>query len=95
MRLSADQIRIIREAILGRDPQAEILLFGSRVDDNARGGDIDILCLSGKIDRQKRRLIRREMSDRLNGQKVDLVVAPDPSKPFIRLAMTDAVRLTA
>ncbi len=94
MRLSNDQVRVIRKAILECDPDAEILLFGSRVDDAAKGGDIDVLCLSEKIDRKNRRLIRRKMSDRLEGQRVDLVVAADQSKPFVRMAMEDAVRLT-
>jgi predicted nucleotidyltransferase len=42
MRLSADERRTIRSLVLrhfGRVP----LLFGSRIDDAARGGDIDLL----------------------------------------------------
>lgn len=93
MRLSPEQVRRIRDPILDYDPEAHILLFGSRADDAARGGDIDLLCLSNKIDRHSRRRLRREISDRLDGQKVDLLVAADTSKPFVRLVMQEAVPL--
>jgi myo-inositol-hexaphosphate 3-phosphohydrolase len=53
------------------------------------------LCLSSEINRQQRRLIRREIGDRLAGQKIDLIVAADRSKPFVRLVMAEAVPLTA
>jgi len=95
MRLAQQERKVICDSINRVDPEARILLFGSRVDDQARGGDIDVLCLSSEINRQQRRLIRREMSDRLAGQKVDLIVAADRSRPFVRLVMADAVPLTA
>jgi predicted nucleotidyltransferase len=95
MRLTQQERKVICDSINRVDPEARILLFGSRVDDQARGGDIDVLCLSSEINRQQRRLIRREMSDRLAGQKVDLIVAADRSRPFVRLVMADAVPLTA
>ena len=96
MRLTQQEQQVICNSINRVDPEARILLFGSRVDDLARGGwDIDILCLSSEINRQQRRLIRREIGDRLAGQKIDLIVAADRSKPFVRLVLAEAVPLTA
>ncbi|WP_208599049.1 nucleotidyltransferase domain-containing protein [Desulfonatronum thioautotrophicum] len=46
MRLHPDQIESIREVVLTRDPTARIFLFGSRLDDKQRGGDVDLLVLS-------------------------------------------------
>jgi len=44
VRLSDDERKIIREVVERRlGPGARALLFGSRVDDTRRGGDIDLL----------------------------------------------------
>ena len=43
MQLTPDQAQAIREGIRGcMGPHAKIWLFGSRVDDNRRGGDVDL-----------------------------------------------------
>jgi len=44
MRLSPQNIAALREAIGSIAPDAAaIRLFGSRLDDNARGGDVDLM----------------------------------------------------
>lgn len=42
MRLTKQEVQIIKSAILQVDPEARIFLFGSRVDDQKKGGDIDL-----------------------------------------------------
>jgi len=42
MRLTKKDIIIIKKSILNYIDDAKIILFGSRVDDNKKGGDIDI-----------------------------------------------------
>ena len=49
MRLSNEEHSAINAAIQQADADAQIFLFGSRVDDAAKGGDIDLLVLSKKI----------------------------------------------
>ena len=49
MRLKKEEIKTIKDTIKKFDKSAKIYLFGSRIDDNKRGGDIDILIDSPKI----------------------------------------------
>ncbi|MEY2343325.1 nucleotidyltransferase domain-containing protein [Acidithiobacillus sp. IBUN Pt1247-S3] len=44
MRLTPEQVAIIRQSTAANfGPEARVWLFGSRVDDNQRGGDVDLL----------------------------------------------------
>ena len=88
MRLTENQQMAILEAVtevFGTD--AKVLLFGSRVDDTARGGDIDLLVHSGKPIRQRERkalqLVAR-LQIRLGDQPIDvLVLDPDTARQAI------------
>ncbi|WP_297444268.1 nucleotidyltransferase domain-containing protein [Desulfurobacterium sp.] len=94
VRLTDKEITKIKEAILSVDPTAEIILFGSRTDLSKRGGDIDILVISSKIDYKDRRRIRVNLFKELGDRKIDLIITPDPSKDvFTKLAYKYGVKL--
>ncbi|MGB0409534.1 MAG: nucleotidyltransferase domain-containing protein [Opitutales bacterium] len=93
MRLSQPERELIRQSVSRIDPDAEIRLFGSRLKDSAKGGDIDLLCISRRIDRHARRRLTREISDRLGGQRIDLIVADDAEAPFPKLILPDSVAI--
>jgi predicted nucleotidyltransferase len=81
---------------LGAD--AEIRLFGSRLDDEARGGDVDLLVRSPRRLEQKVWLAARlaAAAERvLGGRKVDvLIVDPDTRlEPVHLAALRDGVAL--
>ncbi|HWP00553.1 MAG TPA: nucleotidyltransferase domain-containing protein [Methylococcus sp.] len=84
MRLSPKTRQIIRETvreIFG--PEGKVILFGSRTDDEARGGDIDLLVeLPAPVtDRQRRTLqLCARLQLRLGDQPIDVLVI-DPSTP--------------
>ena len=43
MRLPEPQVKFLKDGLLEIQPESEVYLFGSRVLENSRGGDIDIL----------------------------------------------------
>jgi len=93
MRLTKTERAEITHSITGHDPSAIIYLFGSRVDDTARGGDLDLLVLSRKIGLWDRLDILADLHNKLGEQKIDLVVYPDLSRPFARIAAREGVLL--
>lgn len=93
MRLGSEQTRVIKDVIAQSDPLAEVFLFGSRAKETERGGDIDLLIMSSKIDLDERRRIKLELMDRLGAQKIDLLVAQNAEKPLVRIAQREGVKL--
>ncbi|MBT4502980.1 MAG: nucleotidyltransferase domain-containing protein [Gemmatimonadetes bacterium] len=93
MRLDSEQARAIKDVVAASDPGAEVFLFGSRVKDEERGGDIDLLIMSSKIDPDERRRIKLRLIDRLGPQKIDLLVAWDTEKPLVRIALQEGIKL--
>lgn len=89
MRLKEDEISVIKKNILHFDPEAKIYLFGSRVNDMAKGGDIDILVISEKIGFIEKVKIRTGIFKNIEEQKLDLVVKKDFSDLFVKMIEDD------
>lgn len=96
MRLTGEQIRTIYQVVscIAGDT-VDTYIFGSRLKDEARGGDVDILVESdeqlGRIEQAK---IKMELEQRL-GLPVDLLIRSRKTKPtpFHLIARAHAVRL--
>ena len=95
VRLSEHEKRVIRDAVHRFDPDARIWLFGSRVDERRRGGDIDLAVLSRRIHRKERHAIRHEICERIGEQRIDLVVAAEIDHPMLAVAIEKGVPLGA
>ncbi|MEW5791483.1 MAG: nucleotidyltransferase domain-containing protein [Pseudomonadota bacterium] len=99
MRLSPEQIATIRAAARETfGPDARVWLFGSRVDDSALGGDIDLLISSDSSipDRERKRLrFVARLQLRLGDQPIDaLVLDPNvPRQPIRERALHEGVPL--
>ena len=95
MRLTQQEQQVICDSINRVDPEARILLFGSRVDDQARGGDIDLLVLSDRLGFDDLWPIRREILDRIGWQKLDLIIENERVglSAIARVAMETGERL--
>jgi predicted nucleotidyltransferase len=96
VRILNEERHAIVEAVRERDPSARVVLFGSRVDDRKRGGDIDILIVSDRITRDSLDDIQERVFERIEEQKLDLVLSgasiDDPFASFI-LARGDTIDL--
>jgi uncharacterized protein len=74
MRLDHQIISFFKQKIVDQIPGAKIYLFGSRVSDKERGGDIDLMILTNSlIDKRIIRAIRVEFFKSFGWQKIDLV----------------------
>lgn len=96
MRLPANSISTIRDAVLAEaGAEAEVYLFGSRLDDAARGGDVDLYIESAAALPPLRRAALKLRLEALLGLPVDLVVAAKGAEPtpFQRIARKKGVRL--
>ena len=99
MRLTPEHIQAIRVGV-GQlaGPTARVWLFGSRVHDHLRGGDVDLLLeLDASIDDPARLAARLSgrVSRALHGRKVDVVVmAPNLRHlPIHSIALKEGVLL--
>lgn len=81
MRLQPNEIDIIKSNILKYIEDAKIILFGSRVYDDKKGGDIDIFVETQEcIDLKKQIKILTDLELEGIGRKVDLVLKTPKSK---------------
>jgi uncharacterized protein len=95
MRLTASEITVIREEIARLDAGAEVYLYGSRVDDTARGGDIDLLVISESLGFREVLRLRGRILDRIGWQQLDLVVRrrDQVNEPLAAIAQETGIRL--
>jgi predicted nucleotidyltransferase len=98
MRLTQEQTRLITQTVSRlTGGTGEVYLFGSRLDDRVRGGDVDLLIVTntslGLIERAQ---IKMELEAGL-GMPVDIVtqVRNEFPTPFQVIARAHAVRLEA
>jgi len=94
MRLSKEQVEVLKNRLKLLSPDAELYLFGSRVDDNAKGGDIDLLVVSDKLAKKDLRLLRIDFFKHFGEQKLDIVLDDGRfTNPFTKHIIQKAILL--
>ncbi len=95
MRISSEQVDFLKRSILAIVPDAVIYLFGSRVDDGKKGGDIDIMILSDKkVGWKERSRIKWRFFERFGEQKLDIVSSTfNDRNPFKELVLHEGIKL--
>ncbi len=86
-------MKAIKGCIYSLDKSAEIYLFGSRTVDVAKGGDIDLLIISKKLGYDDSIIIRKNLYEKLEEQKIHIIIAQDTNEPFVKMAYTEGVLL--
>lgn len=89
MRLTDEEVSAIKAAarrVFGES--ATVRLFGSRVDDFRRGGDIDIYVEAEDVSLQQEIAFQMQLEDLLGEQRIDVVVHKrgEPLSPIDRVA---------
>ncbi|MBU6400494.1 MAG: nucleotidyltransferase domain-containing protein [Verrucomicrobia bacterium] len=95
MRLSAADRAAIVEEVRRLDREARVRLYGSRADDAARGGDLDLLVISDQLGFRDQIRLRIGILDRIGWQQLDLVLrrTNEQDEPLAATALASGIRL--
>lgn len=95
MRLSIEKIDNLKNSITSILPHSKIYLFGSRVDNSKKGGDIDILILAERrLNFREKAKIERAFFEKFGEQKLDLISFEyNSNNAFKEVALEEAIRL--
>lgn len=94
MRLLDEEVKLLKNRLKLLSDDALLYLFGSRVDDDRRGGDIDLLVVSDTLNKKDLRLLRVAFFEVFGEQKLDIVLDDGSFKnPFTKMIFQKAVLL--
>jgi uncharacterized protein len=95
VRLKNNQAEFLKHRIQTILPDADVFLFGSRANDQLKGGDIDILVVDvKKLTFQQIRDIKIAFYKKFGEQRIDIVTCKrDTPSTFRDLVLLEAVRL--
>ncbi len=96
MRLTLFEISTIQHAAQSIFGDAvKVTLFGSRVDDDKKGGDIDLYLVPEKLDNLYEKKIKflSALDRALGEQKIDVVIAKDKTRPIEKEAIEKGIEL--
>ena len=96
MRLTKDEIKSIKKAFKETFGEGKVYLFGSRVDDTQRGGDIDLyLVPNKKYDNilERKLAFLAKLDEYIGEQKIDVIIAKDSNRYIEQEALRNGVEL--
>jgi predicted nucleotidyltransferase len=91
MRLKKQEIEIIKNTILAIFDDAKIYLFGSRLDDSKKGGDIDLFVISSCDNLFEKKIQALAKLKQKLHKPVDLVIHKDFQRDIEKEAMKGIV----
>ncbi|NPA11687.1 MAG: nucleotidyltransferase domain-containing protein [Epsilonproteobacteria bacterium] len=94
MRLNAWEVEAIKKAaneIFGDD--VKVMLFGSRVDDSKKGGDIDLYVITKNPSYEKKTKFWIKLQEALGEQKIDIILSKDKNRKIEQVALKEGIEL--
>ena len=94
MRLEEWEVEEIKKAaklVFGED--VKVMLFGSRVYDDRKGGDIDLYVITNNPSVDKKRQFWIELQERLGEQKIDIILSEDKNRTIEQVALKEGIEL--
>ena len=96
MRLTKNAASSIRHIVSQTCGDTEVWLFGSRVDDHKKGGDIDLYIESEtEIQMMEQLRLMSKLQRALGFRKIDLIIRTpnSPERPIFQTAKKTGIRL--
>ena len=95
MRLTEKEQILIKQVFLKVFERGEIYLFGSRVDDSLKGGDIDLFVEIEKKQNMLKKKIQflAMLKEKIGDQKIDLILSKDKTRVIEQEAIKKGIKL--
>jgi len=94
MRLTETEIKKIKKAFHEVFDNGKIYLFGSRVDDSLKGGDIDLFLDTVSTNKlQKKIKFLSALKQKIGDQKIDVVISRDHTRLIEQEALNKGIEL--
>ena len=95
MRISKSDIFFIQDVFQKVFKKGEVYLFGSRVDDTQKGGDIDLFIITENMYNtlEKKLDFLILLKQKIGDQKIDLIISRDKTRLIEHEALTKGIKL--
>ena len=95
MRLNIYEQKMIKKVFLETFKNGHIYLFGSRVDDSQKGGDIDLYIDSKNIENpfEKKIEFLVSLKQKIGDQKIDVIISKDKTRVIEKEALQYGIKL--
>ena len=95
MRLSELEIKAIKQIFNEIFKFGDIYLFGSRIDDTQKGGDIDLYIDTQNIQNKLEKKLKflTLLKQKIGDQKIDVIISKDKTRVIEQEAMKYGIKL--
>jgi predicted nucleotidyltransferase len=95
LRLNINEIKSIKETFINIFKDGEIYLFGSRLDDNIKGGDIDLFIINHKSKNilEDKLDFLVTLKQLIGDQKIDILISKDLNSTIEQEAINKGFKL--